>query len=256
MKKFTRFIKRLFFTFVIALCIAFSIYTAAWFAYTKRAETYIQHLIDIKEITLTGETPHFTNFPHPPELAFSGTITHNKSGLTISSPLIVYTGFPVASQRQIIEAPEGMDISANFLDKDIHIDKGVLDITLPKSFPTIINRENLENWQKKDSPLLINHIEFSTLNLSATGSGTLTLDKDLQLNANINTRVAGFDSVLDNLEKEQGQKTIAMARSFYNMLAQTDATTGTRYFETTLKIQNKSLYFGPMLISRLPALDW
>ena len=233
----------------------FTIYSFAWFALTKQIEAHINRTMQQKIVTVTGNPPQFTGYPSVPHAHFSGTIEH-KSGLQIITPEINYTGFPTVGQLHTFDAPKGLKITANFLERDLNFDYAFLQFRIPHALPASERKDDMQAWQKLNAPITINQIILKSGNIYARGDGIISLDEDLQIAADINARVIGMDVLFDELEKEQGAKSIALARNFFNMMSQIDEKTGEKYFETTLKIQKQGMYFGPMRISGLPKLIW
>ncbi len=240
---------------IIIACALFIIYTLSWVAFTKRAEAYLNQAWMNKSIEITGEQPRFTGYPSVPESRFSGTIKH-PSGFHLTIPDLYYSGFPLLHQLQFIEAKKGFQLSAPFLEQDLNLDYAALQIIFPYRFPMTPRKQDIEKWQKSNSPIIIPAMIFSAGHISATGQGTISLDDNLQIKADFDVHVTGMNTLLDELEGIQGKKTIAVARSFLNMMSKTDEKTGEQYFETTLKIQNRGLYFGPMRLSGLPEIKW
>lgn len=235
--------------------ILFVVYSFGWFAVTKQVEAYINKINQQKIITITGDLPHFIGYPSVPTTNFSGTLTH-KSGLLIDVPTMLYRGFPATGQIQTLEAPEGLKISADFLERNLNFDYAYLQMRLPKFFPVSEQIEDIRSWQKSNDPITITQIVLKSGQIYARGDGTLSLDENLQLIANIDVRVVGMDILFDEMAKEQGEKSIIIARNFFNMMSKIDEKTGEKYFETTLKIEKQGVYFGPMRISGLPKLVW
>lgn len=254
-KKIIRIFKGLTLAAALLLVIGVLLYTMAWFAVTKRAEAYLIASSKDPSLTITGDIPSFSGYPLPPEAKYSGTIEH-ASGLKIEIPQLNYSGFPVPNQLQYFEAPNGFNISAPFLDRLLNIEFAALQVRVPRTLPNTMKSADIEAWQKSDDPFLINKLVLNSGYISAIGSGTLTLDENLQIKANIQARVVGMDRLLDDIEKEQGKKNVTIARNFLNMLSKTDDATGQKYFETTLKIQNRGIYFGPMRLTGLPEIKW
>jgi len=253
--KFSKFLKGIVYTLCLLIIIIFSIYTAAWFTFTKRAEITLSQIFHNPSFTVTGDIPTFSNYPFTPTAKFSGTLQH-QSGLKIESPSLTFSGFPAPRQIQILEAEQGLKLSSGFLERDLDFNYAYLQFRMPVSVPVSDSKQDVTNWQKSNDPIIVEQIVLNAGKVYARGSGTITLDDNLQINANINARVVGMDSLMDDMAKEQGEKTIAVARSFLNMMSKVDDKTGERYFETTLKIEKRGVYFGPMLITRLPELVW
>jgi hypothetical protein len=253
--KFFKLVKGFCLVILLAVTIVFAIYTAAWFAFTKRAEAYMNLVWANKEFTITGERPSFTGFPLPPEARFSGSFAQKK-GFTLITPDLYYSGFPVIGQLQYIEPVQGLKISSIYLDQDIQLDYAAMQIRIPLSFPSDMKRESVSAWQETNAPFTIPKIVLKAGEISAIGSGTVSLDENLQIKADIDARVIGMEKLLDDMEEKNGKRNIAIARNMLNMLIKTDELTGQTYFETTIKIQNRGLYFGPLRITGLPEIKW
>ena len=232
-QKLLRFLKGITISILIILTGIFAIYSAAWFTFTKKAEIYISHIINDKSFKITGDAPKFSGYPLIPWTKFSGFIEH-ESGLIIESPSLEYTGFPVDRQTQFLEAPQGIKISANFLERTLNFDYASIQVRLPRFTPPALREENLRIWQKSDDPFIIDNIILKSGKLSVKGNGTLSLDDNLQISANINARVVGMEDLFEELAKDKGERTIAIARNFYNMMSQIERVTGEKDFETTL----------------------
>lgn len=236
-------------------CIVFIIYSLGWIAFTKRAETYMDKIRQNPSWTITAETPHFTGYPLPPELHFAGRAAH-KSGFYINTKDLYYFGFPLLGHIQFFETKDGFNIGSPFWDGDIHIDYAALQIRLPYQFPIPTDLKHIENWQKSDTPISIPKFAIQFGNMSMDGYGTLYIDENFQPIADLDIRIYGAEHFLDNMEQTQGQKNVAVARGLLNMLTQKDEITGETYFATTLKIQNRGVYLGPMRIATLPEINW
>lgn len=254
-KKLWRLLKGLCIAVIAISILIFGIYSLAWFAVTKQISAYINHIVQQKEVTVTGDIPHFIGYPSVPEAHFSGIIEH-KSGMKVITSELNYRGFPTLGQVQTLESLKGLKISANFLEQDLNFDYAFLQLRLPYRLPASNKKEDVQAWQTLNSPIKIHQIILKSGNIYARGDGTIFLDEDLQISADINARVVGLDIFLDELEKTQGSKSIALARNFYNMMSAIDEKTGEKYFETTLKIQKQGIFFGPMRVSGLPKLVW
>lgn len=254
-KKLFKFVKGLVLSILLIATIIFTIYSFAWFSFTKRAEAYLNVIWQDKTFNVSGTSPRFTGYPLVPTTQFSGTIEH-QSGLKITTPHLIYEGFFAPRQLQMIDAPQGLKISSPFLEKSLDFDIASLYIRLPKYMPTNHKKEDIQIWQKTDDSFIIEKLVLKSGSIDILGMGTLSLDDHLQIKADINARVIGMDLLLDEMAKEQGEKTVAIARSFLKMMTKADEKTGQRYFETTLKIQNRGIYFGPMRISGLPEIKW
>lgn len=253
--KFKKFLKGIAITLLLIVLVLFSIYSLAWYSFTKRTEAYLNAIWQDKEnFTITGEQPRFSGYPLVPTAKFSGTF-EQVAGIKIDTPELIFTGFPVPHQIQIFDAPQGLKISSPYLERDLNFDYAYLQFVAPR-IPASDKRDDVAAWQKGGHQMIIQNVVLKSGNIYARGSGTLGLDDDLQLTADINARVIGMDTLLDTIAQDKGEKTIAIARNLLNMMTQIDPKTGEKYFETTLKIQKRGLYFGPMRISGLPELKW
>jgi hypothetical protein len=239
----------------LIIVLFFCIYSIAWFTITKKIELAVGSLWSNPTFEMTGTKPGYTGYPMIPSTSFSGILKHD-SGLMFKTDLMTLNGFPAPNQIQMLETKTGFTIAANFLERELKAEYAYLQFRTPKYFPANTEKQNMLNWQKATEPIEVQKIIIKAGHLAADGSGTIGFDENLQLTANIEARVTGIEAMFTELEKEQGEKTIAVARSFYNMLSKTNEVTGEKYFDTTLKIQNNALFFGPMRLTSLPKIDW
>ena len=254
--KFKKFITGLLLTCSAFILVVFTIYSMAWYTFTKRAEIYLDALwSDKADFTISGERPRLRGYPFVPTSTFSGEVEHLASGTKIVTPQLIFSGFPAPQQTLTLNAPQGIRIASNFLERELNFDYAYLQFKSP-TLPSSNAYEDISAWQKKGRTFIIEQIILKSGKIYARGEGTLSLDDNLQLSGNITARVVGMDVLFDDLAAEKGERTIAIARNFFNMMSQVDEKTGEKYFETSLKIQNRGLYFGPMRISGLPEIKW
>lgn len=233
-----------------------SIYSLSWYALTARANAYIEYAWKDKSYTISGEAPKLKGYPKPPEAEFIGSIQDNKSGIKLETPLLYYSGFPMTGQVQYFETPAGLKLSAPFLEQTLNIKFAALQVQVPFKFPSSNRKTDIENWQKSGTPFYIRKIVLKTDKVSAIGSGTIQLDENLQIKADIAAHITGMEALFDDMAKQYGEKSMAIARNLLNIMSKVDPTTGEKYFETTLRIQNRGAYFGPMRIATLPEIKW
>jgi hypothetical protein len=250
-----KFLKGLALTISAFILVVFGIYSIAWYTFTKRAEVYINAIWQDKaNFTITGDQPRLSGYPFVPTAKFAGTFDY-LSAFKFTTPELFFSGFPAPQQTQTLDAPNGLQISSTYLERDLNFDYAYLQFKAP-ALPQSDRREDITAWQKSGRTFTIQQIILKSGKIYAHGDGTFSLDENLQLSANINARIVGMDVLFDDLAAEKGEKTIAIARNFFNMMSQVDEKTGEKYFETTLKIQNRGIYFGPMRISGLPEIKW
>lgn len=258
--KLKKFLHGIVLTCSVIILVIFGIYSAAWYVFTKRAEIYIDMVWENKaDFTITGEKPHISGYPYVPYATFTGTIEHqsdvHQSDVRVVTPQLIFSGFPAPKQTLILDAPKGIQISSNYLERDLNFDYAYLQFVPPK-LPASDMFEDVQAWQKSGQTFTVQQIILKSGNIYARGEGTFSLDENLQLSANINARIVGMDILFDDLAKEKGEKTISVARNFFEMMSKVDEKTGEKYFETTLKIQNRGIFLGPMRVSGLPELKW
>jgi len=250
-----RLLKALGIMFLLAVGLFILLYTSAWFAITKRADAYIALIWASPDFTFSSSPPTLSGFPLAPEFDYSGII-QDRNGFRLELPNLYYSGFPLNGQQQYLEAKNGLTLSAPFLENIIHIDYAAMQFRVPYHVPARFHAEDLEKWRDRNEPLQITKFVIQYKKASILGMGNLTLDDNLQIKGDFAIRLLGGEDILNEMGNKMSSQNLAMIQSFYNALSQYDEETKTRYFETTLRVQNNGVYFGPLRIATLPRISW
>ncbi len=242
--------------------IAVAVYCYAWVAYVGQA----QNQIDITwkqapaqyDLTITGDRPDIGGFPLTPRVSYTGRITHNPTGFYVDIPELTYQGFPAPTQIQELTASKGFVFKLPFLNRDITVKSGALKINWPRYFPMQLDNAGMKAWQKQNDPFVIHAIQFNTADVKASGNGMIGLDETLLITGYLNLRIVGLENLLTAAEADNTHTPHSMdtARKFLSMLSRTDPATGEVYFETTLRFEDKGIFFGPMRIGSIPDMPW
>lgn len=238
----------------------FAIYSMAWFAFVKQAQRMIDYAwsnMTETGYTISGEKPEFRGYPFPPHLEFSGKIT-NQYGLSIDIPEMEYVGFPASTQVQFFDFPKGFKLVAPFLSRPLVIDGLSAQIRIPAQLPLSARPDDLREWPKQENPFRIERLVARSGMIIVDGDGTIGLSETLQLDGMLNTRVQGMNLLFDQMAMEGNfpKKDMDAAKGFLEMLSKNDPDTGQKYFETTLRIQDRGAFFGPLRIATIPELKW
>jgi hypothetical protein len=242
--------------------IAVAVYCYAWIAYVRQA----QKQIDIAwenagveyNLAITGEKPDIKGFPFTPHVTYAGRITHNPTGFYADVPELTYRGFPAPTQIQELSTPKGFVLNLPVMGRTVTVTSASLMINWPRYLPMQFDKAAVSVWQKQNDPLVVHAIAFQTPDIKATGNGMIGLDESLQIAGYINLRIIGLEKLLTAAEGDSPSKPESMktAKQFLQMLSHTDAATGETYFDTTLRLENKGVYFGPMKIAAIPEMPW
>ena len=238
-----------------------AIYTFAWFGFVGKAQEQIDKFWSEapkeQSIILEGEAPKIKGYPLTPRMAYTGKIRH-ESGFGLDFPELIYRGFPAPLQLQTISAPRGFTANVPMAGRILKFDSAILEFVPPRRWPKSNNWDDMKAWQKDSDPVIIQNLEFTMGKVNIKGDGVMGLDEALQLHGFANVRVVGMDELLNDLVATNAvqEKDIKIARQFLKMLSQVDEATGQEYFETTLRVQANSFYFGPLRFGVVPDLVW
>lgn len=242
--------------------IAVAVYCYAWIAYVGQAQKQIdlawKNAPADYNIALTGDKPDIGGFPFTPHVTYAGRVTHNPSGFYVDVPELTYRGFPAPTQIQELTAPKGFVLNVPVMGRTITVTSASMMVNWPRYFPMQLDKAGMAAWQKQNDPLVIHAVAFETPDIKASGSGMIGLDESLQIAGYINLRIVGLEKLLTASEADNPNNPHSMdtAKQFLQMLSNTDPVTGETYFDTTLRLENKGVYFGPMRIAAIPDMPW
>jgi hypothetical protein len=152
-------------------------------------------------------------------------------------------------------------------------------ITLPQNLPVVLGqhldkvhlvaqwmgelhqglpREALTAWRDGGGVLQLRESQIDWGPISASGTGTIALDENMQPLAAGTAKIAGLPELLDMLAASgtvaQGQANLA--KMMFGAMAATPAGGGRPQVSLPLTIQNDTVYMGPIKLAPLQPIDW
>ncbi len=239
----------------VVLCLA---YTGAWYYIKNIIEEEIDFVYEQavqEDYAFIGDRPVVSGFPGPYNIHWKGVL-YGPDNLRVEIPSLHITGWPLPLQPVVIEMPEGIRIEhAGMME---FLDHFLLEFISPKDFPSPVTESTIRKWQQKKGNIRLKRLMFSKDLIRVQGSGTFSLDNNLQLLADLDYRIYGFETLLSTL-KEQNNLSgmrLMLAYKLTDTLSKTDPETAERFVDIPVKIQNRKLYLGPILAGHLSALHW
>ena len=210
-----------------------------------------------KGVTFTGNKPRIYGFPFTYKAAFNGRVLYGP--LAVDLPLLEIDGLFLPGHRVTIDLPESAQLSAPDIDKNIwSVDRLSVRLTIPESLPAAFTIEDLRAWRESKNALTIDEFHLQKKQLDVRGSGSLTLDGQLQPAGDFNIRATGHIQFLSWLKEQEllDIKGALLAGSVLAGLSKYDQETGDPYLEGNLSLQSQTVFLGPLRLFSLPALQW
>lgn len=245
--------KRIAVALSLLLLLCASLYAGWWFVIAGIVQSQIK---DNPDIQIT----HVGGFPGPMVIKGNAATTTLWQGTAqkIVVPEFTLRGFPVALFDATLTLPKGLHVEGS-LDRDIwSLDQLELTGPLPLDFPQVMNAPAMTAWRDGGGHITLNHFKFSKGTLAGEGAGTLTLDPALQPTGMVNARISGHVEYLNFLVgKGMVKKNDAMlASTILGGLSSPDEETGINHMDIGIRLQNQSLYAGPLAVAQLPLVRW
>ena len=255
-----KFFSRLISFLSIVIIAAFAAYTAFWFyvaGQLNNTATDIWTHQDKYSIKIVGEQPRAQGFPAPPKLIFNGSVT-DKNGNTYSSPSFALQGFPIQTQALRITADQGLNFSGPVFKKEVNLDSFDLQVRIPYGFPSRINRQSLQVWQKAGGTIPVERLDITRSTLHLAGDGYVTVDESLQPAGALSAELTGLDDLIVELVQDGtiGKQQAMLAQAFVNLLSQQNNKDGKQALVSGVRIENGNVFFGPIKVATLPQWTW
>jgi 1-acyl-sn-glycerol-3-phosphate acyltransferase len=251
-------IKRFAVSFIFIWALTIISYTGLWFFVKTLINNEIDQIYknaDYQGYVLVGKRPTITGFPGPYDIHWTGII-YGPEQLRLEVPHLNIHGFPVPTRPISVELTKGLIIEQKGIVEKI--DHFLLDFIVPKDFPSPITEKKIQQWQKNGGKIDINHLDVSKDLIKIKGYGAFFLDENLQIAANLQYKIYGFERLLSTL-KEQNNLSglqLMLAYKLTNTLSQIDPVTSEKFVKIPVTIQNRNLYLGPVLAAHLNAIRW
>lgn len=177
-------------------------------------------------------------------------------------------------------ALEKANLKSTFTADAIHAEIAVANAALPDILPPPLSRTLeslkitvditgpvvtgarlpavLEAWRAGGGTVEVRALEVSWAPVSATGSGTVALDKSLQPEGAFTATFRGFMEVVDMLVTagRMDNKQASMARGALMLLSNTPREGGAPYLDLSLTVQDRKVFAGPLTLMEMPPIAW
>ena len=142
------------------------------------------------------------------------------------------------------------------LDPNIKNSRLVAEVSNLRIKPTIF--ETLKEWQRTGNVLEIRELVIDWPPFAIAGSGTATLDEDLQPTGTFVAKIQGFFEVLDLFRVEGVVKSqdASMAKIVLGLLSRPSPNGGPPELSVSITLQDQALYAGPAKLMDLPQINW
>jgi hypothetical protein len=137
------------------------------------------------------------------------------------------------------------------------LDEISFGVTVKGAVPAAPPRQAAASWRDAGGTLELDHFDARWGALAVTGSGTLALDPDLQLEGAFSGGVAGYDQLMTALVAagRMRESDARLARLALTMLAR-PGQNGRPEIRTSFAIQNGEMFLGPAKLGRAPRIGW
>ena len=137
------------------------------------------------------------------------------------------------------------------------IDELALAVTVKGAFPGGKLAEAASAWRDAGGTIELDNLQLKSHGLSASATGTIALDGDLQPIGGISGAIEGYDQILAALVENGHLRAsdAGLARLALAMLAKAGPD-GKPMIATAFRIQNGQMYLGPAKLGRAPRIAW
>lgn len=177
-------------------------------------------------------------------------------------------------------ALENASLKGTFAPDAIHLELAVANATLPDILPPPLSRTLesikltvdvtgrvatgarlpavLESWRAGGGAVEVRALEVNWPPVSATGSGTAALDKNLQPEGAFTATFRGFLDVVDMLVAagRMDNQQASLARGALVLLSRTAREGGAPYLDLSLTVQDQKVSAGPLTLMEMPPIAW
>jgi hypothetical protein len=137
------------------------------------------------------------------------------------------------------------------------IDELAFGVTFKGDFPGGKLAEALSAWRDSGGTITLDNLQLKSHGLIASGTGTISLDRDLQPIGGFSGAIEGYDQILAALVQSGHLRAsdAGLARLALALLAKAGPD-GKPMIATGFTIQNGEMYLGPARLGRAPRLAW
>lgn len=253
--------KKLIACLVVVLLLLAGAYSGAWFYAKDRLDDEITRIFadaGKNNITFMGEKPVVTGFPGAPTIHYHEGIRVRNWQLSFTDMIV--SCYPLPGMPVHIEFPGGVIAWMDEASDSIALQQLDATIRIPKPVPRSTTQDDMRAWRDAGGKVeIIDTLavyDATRLNMN----GVLALNDDMQINADLNVQSRGHGAMLQKLIDEKTIKPFvgfALLAALNNFtLPDPDPETGEAIAQLPVRINDQSVYVGPVLVGALPALVW
>jgi hypothetical protein len=130
-------------------------------------------------------------------------------------------------------------------------------VTLMGVLPAAPLRQAADAWRRSGGTVEVDHVGLAWGGINMNGSGTMSLDPDLQPTAAFSGTIAGYDQLIGLLTAAGNIRPndARIVRLALGVMAKPGAD-GKPAISTSFTIQNGQMYLGPARLGPVPRLNW
>lgn len=246
---------------LLTSCLMISIvYSAGWYFMARKMggaidQFYYERALQL-DINLYGPKPIISGFPFEPVIIYHKGFSTNNINITFPEMKII--GFPLPNFSNTIAIEKGARIKVNRTRYTMNIDSFRINYDIPGTFPKSSRRKDIDKWRSDVEKININNLEISKSQMNVTGSGYFKLDQELQPEVSLDSIIKGHGELVEFLiSSGQLEAMPAMlAKAGLNSLTKIDPETNKAYVELNTRILNRTLFIGPVRITKFPRVRW
>jgi hypothetical protein len=272
--------------FFIALVSAAIIYSGVWYATASFVRLHA--MAWLQGLTITHGPPTLAGFPLKAEVRFPQVALSLPDARWQADEVRVFAR-PFVFDRLSVDLAgthifNDMTLQAEgalvTLTAPAHIDIAITQATLPDILPQPLARtlqnltlsvdvtgtipsgaalpEALEAWRVDGGTLEVRELAADWPPISASGSGTIALDKNLQPEGAFTTTFRGFLEVIDMLVAagRMDNAEASLARGALVLLATTPHEGAAPELKVNVTVQDRKVYAGPVTLMDMPRVAW
>jgi hypothetical protein len=209
----------------------------------------------LSNIYFVGSKPDISGFPKLHHFSYSGSIFYEQYELLI--PMIKAKGY-IFNKPLVINFPNGLVINGTQMPALYSLDRLFFITTLPKEIPEHLHPSDLTLWQEQGHKIHFDDILLLKNNLTISGTGNVSLDKNLQPLATFTLTLSGADIFAEWLEELDVISSVEenIFQALYQSMKKKNPDTGEEEMTIELEIKNQMLFFGPLQVASLPEIEW